>query len=386
MKFKRLIKIITILGVVSVTLFACVKEIYPDLELTDVKKVVISGQLTDLKGYQYVSVSYSSDASKPVPRPIEHCVVKFEDSNGLEYNYSEYHAGEYRIWLDSAVLNLNLNYRLVVVLPNNQRIVSSWEKAEPCAQIGNIYENVETVTGSYYNSSQTGVQFYLNFRGDEKDSRYYKYDLVETFEYHTQYPVEWWYDGVIHHVVPPDYSKHICYNIVPIRDIFTLSTENLNENKFDEFKLNFVINKNQRLSHTYSLLVRQIALDYRAFTYWNQMKINMHQQGGLYNTQPIAIKGNLTNTSDTTKDVLGYFVVAQAHEKRVFINGYGLTLFDNNCSTLPLRYGVRQIWPDMYPAYLMAGENGYKNILLSVECVDCTTVGNGTTVKPSYWP
>jgi hypothetical protein len=40
----------------------------------------------------------------------------------------------------------------------------------------------------------------------------------------------------------------------------------------------------------------------------------------------------------------------------------------------------------MYPAYLMGDETGYQNVLLSEACVDCTSVANGKTTKPDYWP
>lgn len=379
-------KIFTIIVLVSIAVSACVKEIFPDLNTKDSKKVVVSGQLTDISGYQYVSVSNSSDVVKSYPDPIENCVVKFESSAGTEYQYTEYAPGEYKIWLDSASLDYTLEYRLIVITPNNNIIKSSWEKFNNCPEINKVYYEIEESSVGFRQKPKQGLRFYLDFVGAETDSRYYKIELVETFEYHTQYPIEWWYDGVLHHEIPPDFSRHICYNIIPIREIYTLSTDNLNKNEYMGFKLNYVDNLNQRLSHTYSLLFRQLALDFKAFTYWNQMRINMNQEGGLYTNQPIAIKGNMYNETDSTLDVLGYFLVAKAAEKRIFIPPPGIDVIDNNCSTLALRNGVRNILPSMYPGYLMGDETGPQNVLLSAECVDCTTVGNGKTTKPDYWP
>jgi hypothetical protein len=370
----------------AIAISSCVKEINPDLKSDDAKKIVISGQLTDLSGYQNVSVSYSSDIIKPTLTHIKNCSVKLESSNGLEYDYTEYQDGEYRVWIDSASLNFNEDYRIVVITPDNQVIKSSWEKFYSCPKIDKAYYEPEIKKGSFHQDDIYGLRFYMDFKGSETDSRYYKLDLVETFEFHTTYPIEWWYDGILHHESPPDYSKSVCYITLPIRDVYVLTTDNLQRNEFKRLKLNFVYNESQRLSHTYSLLYRQMALDFKAFTYWNQMKINMTQEGGLYNNQPIAIKGNLMNTTDTTKDVLGYFTVARAKEYRIFVSGGGFDLIDNTCTSVSLRYGLREILPNMYPAYLMGDETGYQNVLLSEACVDCTSVANGKTTKPDYWP
>ena len=371
---------------IAVVLVGCIKEIYPDLNPDDTRKIVVSGQLTDLAGYQYVSVSYSSDVFKPSEAPIKDCIVKLEDSNGLEYDYTQYHDGEYRIWIDSAALDYSAKYRIVVTTPDNQIVKSEWENFNSCPKIDKVYYETEESQGQYFMDKKQGLRFYMDFVGAETDSRYYKIDLVETFEYHTEYPLEWWFDGTVHHEVPPDYSKSICYNIIPIREIYVLTTDNLQKNEYKRFKLNYVTNEAQRLSHTYSLLFRQLAIDFKAYNYWNQMKINMSQEGGLYTNQPIPIKGNMINTTDTTKDVLGYFVVAKADEYRIFVPPTGFEVSDYYCTKFQLRYGIRFISSDKYPVYLESNGNSYKNVQLSAECVDCTTVGNGKTTKPVYWP
>ncbi len=370
----------------ALLLFSCVKEIFPKLDSDEVNKLVVNAQLTNIIGYQKVNISYSSSIGEPENKFVDNCIVKLEDSNGFEYAYSSNDNGDYSLWLDSGVIDLGLKYKLSVVTPDGQHIESSWESFALSSDISDVYYKIEKEDNSHFATNHYRLQFYTNLKANENDSRYYLFDLTETYEFHAEYPIEWWYDGEVHHVSPPDYSKHICYNVFPIKDIFVLSTANFDNNEYDEFVLNYVYNEHQKLDHLYSLLVRQIALNEKSYNYWNQMKINKHQDGGLYTNQPFAIMGNLRNVSDTNKRVLGYFTVGTASEKRIFVPPPGIESLGSDCFQTPLRFGLREISAANYPVYLVGDYTGYKSIILDEQCVDCTAFGNGTTTKPSYWP
>ncbi len=374
-----------LLGILIVLVNSCVKEINPILDSKQKNKVVVTALLTDQPGYQYVDVSWTSSIKKPVPTPIKGCVISLESKNGPLRYYQEY-KGKYRIKMDTNEINLASQYRIHIVLPNYQVVESSWESFFPDPPIERLYyENESVITRGHYNSDTAiGCQFFIDFKGNNQDSRFYKYDLTETYEFHSKQPLEWWYDGVVHHVVPPDNSKRVCYNTMNIRDVFVLSTDNLSKNEYQRLRLNFVDKFSQRLAHKYSLLVKQLSISQRSYTYWNQMKVNKHQEGGLYDNQPISIHGNFKNSTDTTLDVLGYFDVSKVTQKRIFVNG-GYDIIDNSCTKAALRMGLREISSSDYPVYLDGDDMGYRAILISKACVDCTALG-GTTTKPDFWP
>ena len=213
--------------------------------------------------------------------------------------------------------------------------------------------------------------------------------MTETWETHAvDYPREWYYDGTVHHIYPPDYSRMVCWSTEKVKDIYTLSTENLDENRYEKYPLNFVSNLTSKLLYGYSLLVNQISLSEEAYAYWDQMRINSTEQGGLYEKQPLSITGNLHNAVDPDQEVLGYFSASSVRSKRNF--------FVQDVENLEILFGAiapraylstdfREISPSDYPAFLMGDEDTYYEILLSSDCVDCLIYG-GTNIKPGFWP
>ena len=219
--------------------------------------------------------------------------------------------------------------------------------------------------------------------GTEESSRYFKYELTETWEYHVDFPIVWYYNGSMHYEDPPDYSKMICWRTMDIGDIFISSTDNLSANEYKKAPLSFVDNRTQRLKYLYSLLITQYSLSKEAYTYWKELQINTNQDGGLYANQPINIIGNLYNVDNPKHKVLGYFSASAITNKRKFIKDVkGLEIEARGCDTIGLRMGIKDITPLDYTAYLT---NESASGLLTEPCVDCTRMG-GTTVKPDFWP
>ena len=150
--------------------------------------------------------------------------------------------------------------------------------------------------------------------------------------------------------------------------------------------MHFVDTRSQRLSYLYSLLVNQYSISATTFDYWDKMKINLEQKDGLYTKQPISVIGNLTNITHPEKVVLGNFAVAGVSRKRIFVSDVqGIDANFEPCKSSSLRFGLWDVSPLDYPAYLDGNDQTYFNAQLSPGCVDCTRNG-GTTIKPTFWP
>ena len=106
----------------------------------------------------------------------------------------------------------------------------------------------------------------------------------------------------------------------------------------------------------YSLLINQFALSEAAFSYWDQLRINSVNQGGLYEKQPLSIKGNLHNNTNPDQEVLGFFSASSVKSKRIFVKAVKNFEFDFStyCAPDPLGFvGLKAIEPSEYPAFLM---------------------------------
>jgi hypothetical protein len=231
------------------------------------------------------------------------------------------------------------------------------------------------------------MQFYVDLKAEGDYSRFYKWDVTETWEYHAALPAQYYYDGTTHEIIPPDSSKMVCWTTSLVKNVFTLSTQSLSQNEYRKFPLHFIDGYTPRLGYLYSILVSQYALSEGAYNYWERLRINSNEQGGLYEKQPLAIKGNVVNMTNPDNDVLGYFYTASQSGRRYFYKDVeGIELdFYNFCSPSELgKFGWREFSPWEYPVFFYYNETGHLRVL-NHECYDCTRLG-GTLIKPEFWP
>lgn len=374
----------------AVTLTSCFKAYEPEIMVTDEKKLVVSGLVTDRGGKQTVTISMSSNVNKPEESPVTGCTVTIMDDQGHQFPMVDSAAnGNYRGWIDAMYLTNGSSFKVEIITPDGSKIVSDYDKMSSCPEVDSVYytrKDLPTVDPAVFTK---GIQFYIDLDGQNTDSKYYRWEAVETWEYHSDYPIEWIYNGIkVIHIYPPDYSKDTCWATLIVRNIFTLSTLNLSDNKYQQFPLHFVDNTTSRLVYGYSLLINQYSLSDTAYKYWNKLNANSTDEGGLYEKQPLASKGNLHNLTHPDKQVLGFFGVSSVRSKRIFVeNVEDLNLeYKSPCIPFPMSaWGFADYSNIPKPLYLFGDEKGYQKILMNVECVDCTSMW-GKNKKPAFWP
>ena len=371
-------------------LSSCIKPYKPNLDDNAINKYVVQGMVSSVEGYQMVNVSTTSDINLAVYYPVTGCAITIIDDLGNNFELEAFEDGDYRVWMDQAYLLPGRSYKVRVAVPNGDIIESDFDlMPEGPSEVGPVYWELATIQTDNPEYIKYGIQLYTDFDASQDDGLYYRWKCTETYEYHTQYPLEFYYDETgVNQVSPPDSSQMVCYKTTVIEDIFTLSTINLSSPSFQRFPLNFVQNTSSRLEIIYSLLVDQIALSVEAYNYWDKLKINLEQSGGLYTSQPLAVKGNLTNTSNPDNEVLGFFQASTVASKRIFIEAPvpGLELdYLDVCNINALRFGLIEIPKTEFPAYLFSSGGDWTEATMTKNCVDCTLSG-GITDKPSYWP
>ena len=376
-----------ILLIVMLVLSSCVKVYSPKIKGSDLHKYVVSGQVILGENTQTVNVSQTSSINKPTYKPVTGCNVTITDNNHNRFPMIDRGNGDYSTMIDPKYLVPGHAYRVNVITPEGDSIVSDYDTLTTAPHVDSIYFLRKDVESPIPGQSKQGIQFYIDLKGTHANSHYYRWNVYETWEFRSKYPLEWYYDGTVHHVFPPDYSRKICWHTRNIPEIFTLSTANLSQNKYENLPLQYVDNTTTRLAYGYSMLVQQMSLSKAAYNYWDQLRTNSTQEGGLYEKQPIAIIGNMHNLTHPENEVLGFFSVASMKEKRIFVSEVpDLPLdFYTYCSPSVLRFGLKEITPDEYPAYLLGDEGGWRPVLLNEECVNCMLLG-GTNVKPDFWP
>ena len=379
-------------------LASCVKRYEPVIDRTDAVKYVITGQVNKGESVQRINVGTSSSFIKPEVIPITGCIVKIIDGKGNIYPATDAWEGNYDVIIPESELVAGNTFKVDILLQGGDHLVSDFDQMQDAPDIDSVYYITQKLPTDSPVLFTRGIQFYLDLDAGNSTCRNYRWEATETWEYHSLYPIEWYWNGRLHHNIPPDSSKMVCWRTSKLRDVYMLTTRTLSENKYKRFPLQFVDNSSSsRLVYGYSLLVKQFSMSDAAYEYWEKIRANSQDQGGLYESQPMVIKGNMHNLTKPDQDVLGFFGAASVKQKRIFVK---------NVPDLPLEYvfncviddlpkgGLAGTYPIMYPVYLPAhtslvdGVPVYWYDLLSIdhECVDCTATVGGTTTKPDYWP
>jgi len=335
----------------SMVLPSCIKRFEPEIKSSDSMKYVVTGGVNRGDSIQYVSISTASLLRMPKFVPIVSCNVKIIDAKGNEYKGRDMVDGTYAFNIPQTELVPGNSFRVDIVVPEGAHIVSDFDQISDCPPIDSLYYNLKDIPTSNPFNPIRGLQFYIDLDATNYICRNYRVEATETWEYTAKYF--------------ETSEGAVCWLTVNIRNIFTISTENQVENVYKKSALNFVDNySSQRLRYMYSLLVNQYSLSDAASEYWNKVKINTMDQGGLYENQPYQVVGNLHNISNPSQSVLGFFGASTRTTKRIFAGQIpGLPIEYEDCR--PLQSPHERHNP---------------------ECVDCRNKVGGTNKKPDYWP
>jgi len=367
---------------------SCIVPYDPHVEAKNINKFVVSGQVTDNTDYQTVSISKASSIGDPEYIPVSGCYIRIFDDKGNEFDMQEAGSGTYRVQIDKSYLIPGISFKVEIHTSDGIDIESDFDQMNECPVVDSVYFVRKEFSSNNLGQITNGLQFFVDLNAGNINTHFFRWEAIETWEYHAPYPREWYYDGTIHHISPPDSSRMICWSTELVKNIYTLSTVGLVQNRYTMLPLQFVDNHTARLMYGYSLLINQFALSEAAYSYWDQLRINSSEQGGLYEKQPLSIVGNLHNNTNPDQVVLGFFSASSVKARRIFISKVDNLPFDfsDYCSPDTLRVGgLHSIDPSEYPAFLVGNKIRYLPIQLSQYCVDCMSQG-GTTIKPVFWP
>ena len=382
----KIIKQISVLLMVAGLISSCIERYYPESTTGFISRLVIEGTIIPDEGEQEIIISNSSSPEKPDFLPVSGCIVKIEDEKGNSFLFQESkNAGHYRGTIDGNFVIIGANYRLFVQTPNGNKYISKYEKLLPCPAVDSVYYELQTKEKTV-GDVEDGLQFFVDFKGDDTYGKFYRWQLVETYEYHSSAPLQKWLDvDGNHSLAGPDFSNFVCYKTDYLNEIFVLSTEGFTQNSYKKYKLHFVNDRTQRLLHKYSLLVKQYSLSAGAYDYWRSLKKNNQETVDMFGKQPANVKGNIYNLNDTTERVLGYFIVSSVRSKRIMVHSIdGLTFKKLPvCKAMPIQGPLPSDRPLYFADAIDESGQTVKGII-SEQCIFCALLG-GTTKKPNFW-
>ena len=385
MQVIRKILIFTGIGLLA----GCIYVYNPELE-GNRGTLVINGRVTDQEGFQYIEISRSlAPYDEDQVRPESGFTVEIQDDEGNSFPGTEMKPGLYACWMDQEHLVPGTNYRLVASDGLSHVYVSAFDELLACPDIDSITWEIQEQQTADPDINYRGVQFFVNTDCSGEHAKNFRWELEETWEYHSTYPIYIYYDGSIRALDNNSYDLYYCWETDSIPSIFTYSTQNLTSGVIRNYPLNYVSNQSDRFSVKYSLLVKQFSLGQEAFEFWHVLDEQSKQRGELYEAQPARIPGNIHPQDQGEETVLGLFYATSIKEKRIFVRppvGYSMPdcePYETDDLLEFLRFLIAFNPTMQYPIYLLEVDMGdYRYV--GQECFDCRLRG-GTTERPDFW-
>lgn len=361
MQQSRIFFVIAVLVIINTS---CIKQYNPEIGGNDAKKYVVTGEVIKGNTIQNINVSQTASISEPTYKyyvPVSGCYVVIVDDKGNVYSAGDMGDGNYQANIPQSMISIGSAFKVEVNIPilgevsenNRINIVSDYDTIQECPDVDSLYYQLENLPSVNPYNVIKGIRFYCDLNATAYKCRNFRFEEIETWKYKADLATENTY--------------RYCWLTRKINTIFTLSTKNLTQNKFKMVPFHFVDNySSQRLRFGYSLLVKQYSISDAAFAYWKKIRTNSEDQGGMYEKQPLQIKGNMHNLTKPNIAVLGFFSVSDMTAKRLFVGKIeGLPTEFVPCE-LPVPTGGPAPPPNP-------------------ECFNCLLEG-GTNIRPDFWP
>lgn len=394
---KRIIKLLPFL---AMCMLSCEEPFFPDIPNSEKSFYVVDGVITDQPGPYFVTISKSTDLNSDNAF-VSGANVFIEDQNGLTEKLQETESGVYRTNnLQGAAGN---EYRLRVEV-NSQEIESSWETLTNSASLDSIYYKPETKATSDKDANEIGLQFYADSHGTLNDPRHYRFEWDETWRVGVSWPIS--YDYIGNDMVANTTSNLniVCWKNEIFSTINLASTTDLTENTLSGHKLDFIKKRDDKFTKRYSIEVKQYWLSQKEYIFWKTLKDSNLGLGGslgnLFSRQPEKVFGNLTNISDPSTPVLGYFSASGVQSQRIFIDPQEIPSELSRQIKCPLDTISKFPIPSEYNLnlFLKLRDGAFfydfvlsnttsepiAALLSTLECSDCVEAG-GNPVKPEFW-
>ena len=292
----------------------------------------------------------------------------------------------------SAPLNLDTahKYQLLVNTTDGNKYISDFVSAKSAPPI-------DSVTWELVNDPVTlteSVNLYVNSHDPSNNTRYYRWDYLETYKHISQFDTPWGEaDGLIF-PLPPGVSTTNCWSTAQSANILLGTTITLSQDVISHIQIGNYSKNDPRMDIGNSILVRQYPLTLECYNYWLTVQKNSQSLGGLFDLQPAQITGNIHCTTNPKNPALGFISASSLQEQRIYISNKSLPGWRSNALISCPTYSVLQdqlnlliySYPDTsFAPYHFEGDFITYLVVAPKSCLDCRYQG-GVNVKPAFWP
>ena len=315
--------------------------------------------------------------------------VWVEEEGGSIYSGVEKEDEVNAFEINTTGLSLQGRYRLGVSIPDRGEYLSEFRGVLITPPIDSITRSITPDNLTAYIEVTTHKE---NTGGADTSRLYCKWNYEENWESPSVYvpSIEWdrKFQMVVELSEEEKGERHFCFSESVSSEVLIGNTEKLSENLIYKHIIAKIPNNDSRAKALYSIKVSQQSLDKEAYEYWEVMRRNSSNIGGLFSSQPTEIAGNIKNVSNPGEQVVGYINVATVQTRRAFIDWGETDFYKSGCVMTRVPQGF-----DFVVIMNSYVSSGYRLVFRTdeevlwgstVECVDCRLHSNST--KPEWWP
>ena len=335
---------------------------------------IIVGGITRVKVGFTQSLAADEDSAAAVPLGAS---VWVESEAGEVLSGRELEGNEFEINTEN--LSLQGRYRLGVSIPG---------KGEYCSAFKGVLVSppIDEITWSLSDDG-TYVNIEVTTHNPAQKKLYCKWNYMENWESPAVIEpsaelIPYRGRNGLRYLTPDEIlERSKCWSEAFSTDICIANTEKLSENIIYKSVLRRIPNTDTRVMALYSITVTQKALDMEAYRYWDALKRNTVNIGGIFSEQPTELRGNIVSVTDPDEVVVGYISATTATQMRKFFDWEEMDFYKPGCPSVKFE----DMWNEKY-------EEGYRVYAIDESttwwsyhrCVDCRVYSNST--RPDFWP
>ena len=362
--------------------------------------LVIDATLTDEMKIQTIYINRVHRFEEDGPNKVTGATVLVTAGDKV-YEFKEEIPGTYNA-TERFAAQPDIAYTLSVTTKNGNQYSSTPVTRTAQTTMDALYAKRET-----NDDGIDGISINVDSFDPSNSSQYYRFEFEETFKI----VAPLWRDQDAYIILaeeclvglrPRSRDKITCYRSEESNFVNVATTIALNEDRLEGELVRFLSNQDYRISHRYSILVRQFVISERSYVYWDSLGDLIDKESLFSQTQAGFVAGNIKSTSNAAERVVGFFDVSTVTSKRIYFN------YTDFYPNEPLPPYATPCTPDS-PAQFDAGGcgplipqllnnssvylednidgGGFFNpgpfIMVPRACGDCTALGQ--TEPPEFW-
>ena len=391
---RQLLKKITYIITAAAILCGCTRPYAPPPIKAVTGYLVVEGVIDAGNDSTKFLLSRTVNLTASSSAPVTGAQVTVEGSDNSSHPLINTTAGTYM----APPLNLDQTktYRLHIKTTTGEDYVSDYVPVK-------ITPPIDTVN---YVIESNGLQINLNTHDPANNTRYYRWDYTEEWEFHSQFYSSYMSTGDT--VIERPVSKQIyfCYQGDASTTILLGSSAKLVQDVISTAPITFIPSTSEKLETEYSIQVKQYALTSDAYNFWQNLKKNTEELGSIFDAQPSQINGNIYCTNNPAEPVIGYISASTIQAKRIFVDNivlpHWIPISPYSCTidSILLRKVINGVPINQENLYFNKNKGATGDFIpvnaivtfggaiightgSDAVCVDCTF--RGSITKPSYW-